>query len=308
MARRVTLLGGSIVAFFTFGALVVGCAKGSVERDVLDEDEDGSGPVLDGSSTADGATRPRDGSTGDANGGRDATTSPDGATPDGAVVVDGSTPDGAVVVDASPGDAGTCVTVAPNNVCGLNPQCGCSATQTCDITTPTTGAATCIAAGAQPQGQSCTTASNCARGLTCWNGACRPYCTRGQTTCTGGGICFAPTGSSGGTSPNLDVCSVTCDLRSPSTVCGTNGCSYFSSQRATDCRPPGPGVEYDDCLSDADCRQGFVCGNDPVFGPVCSRWCRLGSNADCALGDTCTDAYGVNAPTSGANRLGICFF
>lgn len=286
------------MALVSLGAVVAGCANGSIEEldEPVTEPDDGGGAT-----TGDSSVR-RDGSV--VTPGRDgAAPSTDAATTnDSGVVTDGA------VSDATVGtDSGTCVTVAPNNVCGLNPQCGCNATQTCDITTATTGAATCIAAGAQPAGQSCTTASNCARGLTCWNGACRPYCSRGQTTCAGGTICFAPT-TGGVTSPNLDVCSVACDVRSPSTVCGTNGCSWFPTERAGDCRPPGTGLEFDGCAFDGDCRQGLACGDDPFFGPSCVRWCRLGSNADCALGDTCTDEYGANAPTSGGQRLGLCFF
>ncbi|HRG99547.1 MAG TPA: hypothetical protein PLR99_25040 [Polyangiaceae bacterium] len=245
--------------------------------------------------------------------------SPDSAAPDSAAP-DGALPDAAP--DASPLDAavdamvdggadgGACVTAPPSNACGVNPQCGCTATQTCDVTNLASGAVSCVGAGSVAAGRACTTTSNCARGLTCWNGACRPFCSRGTPTCGAGTLCFAPQDAAGATTPNLDVCSVACDPSRASAACGTNACVWFSSAGVADCRPPGTRPEYGTCTSTADCRQGLVCVNDPIFGPECERWCRVGSNADCSFGDTCADVLGASAPTvpgTGA-RIGVCVF
>ncbi|MBK6460223.1 MAG: hypothetical protein IPF92_04335 [Myxococcales bacterium] len=259
------------------------------------------------------------------------TSSPDGAGPDGAPPdaardaspvdaardaspVDASPVDASPVdggpVDAGPVDAGACVTAPPSNACGVNPQCGCTATQTCDVTNLTSGAVSCVGAGSAAAGRACTTTSGCARGLTCWNGACRPFCSRGTPTCGPGTLCFAPQDAGGVTTPNLDVCSVQCDPSRASAVCGTNACVWFASAGVADCRPPGTRPEYGACTSTADCRQGLVCINDPIFGPECQRWCRVGSNADCSFGDRCSDVLGASAPTvpgTGA-RIGLCVF
>ena len=233
----------------------------------------------------------------------------DGALPDAAV--DAGPVDGAADarVDAAV-DGGACVTAPPSNACGVNPQCGCTATQTCDVTNLVSGAVSCVGAGSVAAGRACTTTSNCARGLTCWNGACRPFCSRGTPTCGAGTLCFAPQDAAGATTPNLDVCSIACDPTRASAACGTNACVWFASAGVADCRPPGTRPEYATCASTADCRQGLVCVNDPIFGPECERWCRVGSNADCSLGDTCADVLGASAPTvpGAGTRIGVCVF
>lgn len=298
--------GITLVALGCASLYASGCAKGAADDngDETDTEVDASDPDVGSSTDA----RPKDAQAPKA----DATTGSDSAVPTDATASDASVSDASVVdatvSDASDASTGTCVKTAPSNVCGLNPQCGCAANQTCDVTNTTTGGVSCVSAGTATAGRSCTSTGNCAAGMTCWNGACHPYCTRGQATCGTGTICFAPQNASGAVTPNYDVCSVPCDVRSPATACGTNACVWFTAQKASDCRPAGTQSEFSSCTSTADCRQGLVCANDPTFGPTCVRYCRLGSNADCSLGDTCTDVYGANGPTAGATRLGACFF
>ena len=146
--------------------------------------------------------------------------------------------------------------------------------------------------------------------MTCLGGACRPYCGSPGTTCSGAGlgVCYAPQTSSGSTTPNLDVCAVTCDVRNPSAACGANNCLWFSVEKESDCRSPGTKVQFDLCSSGADCSQGLACVNYAPFGPTyleCEPWCRLGQS-DCTGGTACTDVYGANAPTSGGVKLGTC--
>lgn len=296
------LLVAALAGVATFASA---CANGTT----VEEDDADAPPVsADGAVPTDG--RAPDGATpvdGRAPDGAVADSAlPDGAVPD-AALPDGAVPDGAV---DSGSDAGACVTAPPSNACGVNPQCGCTATQTCDVTNLTSGGVSCVTAGSVAAGRACTATSGCARGLTCWNGACRPFCTRGTPTCGAGTLCFAPQDAGGLTTPNLDVCSVACDPSRPSATCGTNACVWFSSSSVADCRPPGTRAEYATCASSADCRQGLLCMNDPTFGPECERWCRLGSNVDCSFGDTCTDVFGASAPTvpGSSARVGVCVF
>lgn len=205
-------------------------------------------------------------------------------------------------------DAGSCATVAPSNACGLTPQCGCASNETCDVTNKSNGAVGCILAGGGPQGSLCTTSSQCAVGLTCAYGACRPYCAAENTACagTGLGMCGQYYDPPGTAVPNSKVCTITCNLRSPSAACGSNTCIWDGSLGATDCDAAGTKSLYATCTKYNDCQQGLACVYHPLFGYECERWCRVGTNSDCGLFESCKDVYGANAPMEGTTRLGHC--
>src|SRR5262249_31481256 len=71
------------------------------------------------------------------------------------------------------GDAGTqdsgagaaCKTTPPNNKCGLDPQCGCGANETCDVTNDASGATSCVSAGGATLGRPCQQTGDCLAGL-----------------------------------------------------------------------------------------------------------------------------------------------
>jgi len=204
--------------------------------------------------------------------------------------------------DASP----VCTTVPPNNLCGLVPQCGCSATQTCYVTNDQTGATSCITAGSGAQGSACTSTGSCALGLTCVFGACRAYCAAGSQQCAGGALCFDPVNSQGNPTPNRHVCSINCDLRSPNAACPGNGCEWFDAQHVTDCRTAGTGGQDLPCNSNADCKPGFECYPINPLITTCQGYCRLGQNGDCGAGSSCTDVFGNDAPNQNGSKLGLC--
>lgn len=106
--------------------------------------------------------------------------------------------------------------------------------------------------------------------------------------------------------PNGKVCTITCDLRNPSGVCGSNNCIYDGSVKASDCDKAGTKGLYDACSTYNECQQGLACVSHPVFGPECEKWCRVGQNGDCGVFETCEDVYGANAPVSGGFTLGHC--
>src|SRR3954447_1670680 len=87
--------------------------------------------------------------------------------------------------DASVPDApsAVCEAVAPNNRCGLEPQCGCANNETCDVTNETSGATSCVTAGGGTLGRPCNQTGDCLAGLTCQFGACRPYCKTPRSKC-----------------------------------------------------------------------------------------------------------------------------
>lgn len=272
----------------------------------------GFGPELDDvDASADGAAADaRPGATLPGDDGGDVDPGPGPGPADGSA---DATPPGDGGRDASPPvDAGqdsgpTCATTPPSNACGLTAQCGCAQNQTCAITSAGTGAVSCVSAGSTPSGNPCTTQSQCGRGLTCVFGACRPYCATENQACPGaaGTFCFAPEDQNGNTSPNLKVCTIACDPRTPATACGANACQWYPTERVSDCREAGPGAQYAACDYDFDCRAGYACGDHPFYGLECERWCRIGQN-DCGAGEACYDVYGANAPVSGGVKLGLC--
>ena len=227
-----------------------------------------------------------------------------GATDGGTTMADAGKTDSGAAADAA---ASTCVTTAPSNACGLAPQCGCAANETCDITTKSSGAVSCVLAGGGPLASLCTTTSQCAKGLTCAYGACRPYCATAGAACSGAGVgmCTELYDPPGALVPNGKVCTITCDLRSPSSVCGSNNCIWDGSVKTSDCDKAGTKTLYQPCSSYNECAQGLACVEHPAFGPECEKWCRIGQN-DCGLFEVCADVYGLGAPTSGGAKLGHC--
>ncbi len=321
LARR--LVGGSCLG--GFAVLMWACAQGG--GPVAFEDESPAPPTTAQGETEPGPRLPQGGGNGGTDsgdegggslldsgggGGSDAGGS-DGGRTDSGTGSDASADAGASDSGADTGggtDAGACATVPPNRLCKVvSPQCGCGATQTCDVTNLTTGATSCVNAGAGTLGSACASTNQCAKELTCLFGACRPYCPTAGAACAGAnvGSCFEPeTGAGGATTPNLKVCAVTCDPRNPAARCGSNGCVWFSTDKESDCRPVGTKKLYDACASIVECAPGLTCATHPLFGPECERWCRVGQGGDCGLLEDCVDVYGANAPTVGAYKYGLC--
>lgn len=229
----------------------------------------------------------------------------DGGSSNGGSTADG----GAALPDASKGpDAGSCATAPPSNACGLTPQCGCAADQTCEVTDGTNGAVSCVASGAGPLGSPCTVTSRCAAGLTCARGACRPYCAVQGSACTGDGLgtCVVSRDAAQTAIPNANVCTIPCDLLNPSAACGESACIWNGSLEVTDCNAVGTKAAHEPCTKGDDCQQGLACVGHPVFGSTCARWCRVGKDADCGTLQMCVNVYGSKAPTQAGETLGHC--
>lgn len=221
--------------------------------------------------------------------------------------------------DASVPDAGgQCETVAPNNRCGLVPQCGCGTNETCDVTNVTTGATSCVSGGSATLGRPCTQTGDCMAGLTCEYGACRPYCKTPRSKCgvAGTDLCVEILDDNDKPIPNKSVCTITCDPRAPQGVCGTNAClwlpTYYNPSKVTDCNFAGTVAPYAAaCDGDGDCTAGHVCIEHPSqqIGRECERWCRIGVAGDCPsspAGLTCKNVMGANAPVINGQTLGVC--
>lgn len=209
-----------------------------------------------------------------------------------------------------------CKTVAPNNRCGLVPQCGCGTNETCDVTNVTTGATSCVSGGGATLGRPCTQTGDCVAGLTCQFGACRPYCDTARSKCgvAGTELCVEVLGDDKKPIPNKNVCTITCDPREPKAVCGTNACqwfaSYYAPSKVTDCNFPGNIQPYAaECFGDSDCTQGHACIKHPKYGFECERWCRIGVAGDCPTTPAnlkCKDVLLADAPVINGQKLGLC--
>jgi hypothetical protein len=198
-----------------------------------------------------------------------------------------------------PQDAGTdakddCVRTPPSKKCGLVPQCGCAATETCDVTDGA-GNVACVPSGKAAQGFPCTGTQGCARGLTCVFGTCHAFCDKPGSACSlpGTGDCLQVKGQGGAAIPNFGVCLVKCDLRDPlacggTTAAGTGVC-LVDDKGATDCQEGGTRTENQSCSPTDDCGPALVCVSITQSGVTtssCKKWCRVGT-ADCGAGKTC---------------------
>ena len=216
--------------------------------------------------------------------------------------------------DAGSGESATCETVPPNNRCGLDPQCGCLETETCDVSNRSTGATSCVTGGTATLGRPCQQTGDCMAGLTCLYGACRPYCKEPLTKCgvSGTELCVTMDDDEGNPLPNMSFCTITCDPREPAGVCGVNSCHWFATlyapNKVSDCNFAGPADELESCTSHADCKPGLACVDHPKHGPECERWCRIGVAGDCGSDPAfkCKDVFGENAPVINGMKEGIC--
>ncbi len=208
---------------------------------------------------------------------------------------------------ANPGDSGaTCVKPPPAS-CGLAPQCGCGANQTCEVT-DVNGSTACTGAGAATQGRACATTGGCAAGLTCLYGACRPYCATAGAACgtPGTGDCEQAMTTAMAPIVNLKVCLISCAL-DDANACG--GLPTITTDPVATCAPTTLGAT--DCVKGGRstttcggqnapfCAPGYRCSN----GTTCEKWCKVGGTGQCGA---LTCGALMPAVTIGGIQYGSC--
>ncbi len=202
------------------------------------------------------------------------------------------------------GNNGNCTTSPPSSVCGVYPQCGCSG-GTCEVDQQKLdGSSSCVTAGSKQIGDACSkTAGECAQGLTCIFGVCRPYCGSDGASCSdpGTGHCKQLTQGQAQTPiQNLLVCSVDCSLTDPNSCGGGGvGCVYDSTNQDTDCYTTGTAMT---CSSTTFCAPGYECIIDGNNNTLCKQWCHV-NGSDCNTG-TCT-SLGTPVVVNGV-EFGVC--
>lgn len=255
------------------------------------------------------ATSGNGGSTGNDSGaaGDDGGALDDGGQPK----IDSGNPQGDSGVagdSANPGDSGGACVKPPPASCGLAPQCGCGANQTCEVT-DVMGDTACTGAGNATQGHACTTTGECVAGLTCVFGACRPYCAQmSGSACgvAGTGACQQVQNTSMVDIKNLKVCLISCALDDVSS-CG--GLPTIMTDPVATCAPTTPGAT--DCVKGGRstttcggqnapfCAPGYRCSN----GTTCESWCKVGGTGQCGA---LTCGALMPAVTIGGIQYGSC--
>jgi hypothetical protein len=134
--------------------------------------------------------------------------------------------------------------------------------------------ASVLSACGSGSGASCTVASDCHAGLVC-------LASSGADAATGG-VCTRLCDHDAGDGVDQHLCS-------DGTVCA-------SVSGARVCYGGGNHAIHTACTSDADCEAGTVCATDTM---TCEQACTVGTNAPCAMGETCQPIVnGICRPTA----------
>src|SRR5262249_49743481 len=147
----------------------------------------------------------------------------------------------------------------------------------------------------------CGSTNQCQPGLTCMDGACKPFCLV-DGDCTGTGRSCAQVHYGSFPVPKFLVCTSACDPVNPTAICGLGLSCFGTGRTPSDCvGPVGAGVGPSACAPGmpAACAPGYVCA-----GQDCLKWCRMTMN-DCAPGQTCT-TLPSGAVTLGGTSYGGC--
>ncbi len=174
--------------------------------------------------------------------------------------------------------------------CSVSAQCGCEATETCDV--GESGAATCVSAGTAAIGLSCLTTRECAKGLVCSESVCRAPCEELGAACTGvrAALCgeYPKTATDAGT-VLVRACAVTCDYADERS-CGFDpkdgnilaaACVFREATKTAECMKVRTAqLQSGVCTADTDCGAGRVCTPSGGFS-TCRRLCKVGDPAAC---------------------------
>ena len=200
---------------------------------------------------------------------------------------------------------GPCTPPVPGGVCDTLPQCGCGSGLKCDVNGGG-GITACIPAGSVGQYQACASQNDCQKGLTCLDGACKPFCDS-NADCPGAGRACVPVYSGGGVVPGFQICTSGCDLMNPASACGPNLTCSATTYTTADCTGPAQtGIGANACAGGAWlCAPGHICQQMTVNGTFdCVKWCKSGGN-DCPAPQTCKSLPG-GFVTVGAVAYGVC--
>jgi hypothetical protein len=298
--RFLSMWGGMLVL------AAASCAKGGSFTGVGGSGAAGGNPAV-------GSTTPVSSSGGPAGSGGSGVSSTSGNT---GASTNNSTSVTSVVSSSVSSTSGGCPTP-----CKLTaPQCGCPGGEQCGIDNATASVA-CVQGGTDGVGQQCGTSATdlCAPGGTCVTASvatglaiCDKFCDTDANCTAPGGLCIIQLNDgTGGSIPNVTLCSANCD---PSTNvgCSAPGSSCQLLQESsglmrtlTDCRGAGTKTymaacdpTLDECAATYGC---FNIGTVAMPQDVCLKYCKY-PNGNCGA-QTCLDLMAF----VGTTDYGVCF-
>ncbi|MDB4966467.1 MAG: hypothetical protein JWN44_2156 [Myxococcales bacterium] len=218
-----------------------------------------------------------------------------------------------------------CVLNVPTSQCGIFPQCGCVGGQNCNVENTTSGQAMCVAAGATPDWNNCTGNGDaqCAKGSTCVDGVCSPFC-GAVGDCPGAyRDCFQVVNSTQANIPGMKVCSLFCDPTNPQNsaggyaACGPNVNCFPGADRISYCLGPttASGVQNTNCKvgtagDNSKCAPGLACVHETIFGSefyTCYKFCKVGVANECSgLGSGVACRAFATKQYAGGQEIGSC--
>ncbi|MFW5875100.1 MAG: hypothetical protein ACOCXM_00045 [Myxococcota bacterium] len=226
---------------------------------------------------------------------------------------DASIVDGSIGIDGSfvapPADASwdgaivpACSTPEPCDPIALT---GCTDVETCVLAA--TEPACLAQAGPGPQGEACTSTTDCAEGLACFatrsgTGACRRLCCGDAATCEvdercGAGVLVDGSPVSWGRcAPSQEECAPLDPLE---TCDPGEACYVVTAGGDTGCRPPGAGDAGDPCREQNDCLPGFACRG--LSDATCKRICDTTEESPCPTGEGACEH-----PSGWPENTGLC--
>ena len=219
-------------------------------------------------------------------------------------------------IDAVAIDATVCAT----QPCDLQTQCGCSATEACDLdfsdlmgtacrpeVDTGTEATSCGGTFGSPQ--------KCAKKYVCLGAgsdrSCKHYCAA-DTDCAGPrGQCVIQVTANGQPVPDGTVCSSNCDPSvasdpacPPSWTCDLFTATFLGTDHMiSDCRAAGAAAQGAACSATVACAAGLSCITQGT-AMKCAKLCKPPSNTGCPGGTTCM-SFGTPF-TVGGTEYGAC--
>ncbi len=216
-------------------------------------------------------------------------------------------------IDAPPQiDANTCA-IQP---CDLQTQCGCAATQACDLDFSDLMGNACrnkIDTGVE--GTACGGPAACAKKYVCLgsatNSSCERYCGSDTDCIAPRGQCVIQITANGQAIPGATTCSSNCDPASATNpLCpNTWTCDLFSAtfmgtaRQIVDCRKAGAAIQGQACSATVLCATGLTCITQGT-AMKCAKICIPPASTGCPAATTC-QAFGTPF-TVGGTTYGVC--
>ncbi len=173
---------------------------------------------------------------------------------------------------------------------------GCESGQACYFRPESEGGPLCEDEGNVPARELCDEHPDCEAGFGCaefplGRRQCSPYCTEGDSTCTGLEVCEELAGST-----SVGVCTFAgCDpiLQNCSPA---ESCYFADTLAATFCSSPGATPLSQTCTMPDDCQEGYHCGSCGGASRTCRPYCGVGAAAcgNCVMFPN--ESFGVCCP------------